>query len=68
MKEGEQRPSGSQRKGVSNEEEGREDGGERQQKKRGSKAAKTRANKWRWDTKMMEVARRKQTGSVGSTN
>ena len=45
MREGEQRPSGSQWKGVSNEEGGREDGGERQQKKRGSKAARTRANK-----------------------
>ena len=68
MREGEQRPSGSQRKGVSNEEGGRGDGGEKQQKKRGSKAARTRANKWRKDARMMEVTRKKQAGSAEPTN
>ena len=68
MREGEQRPSGSQRKGVSNEEEGRGDGVEKQKKKRGSKAARTRANKWRKDARMMEVTRKKQAGSTEPTN
>ena len=68
MNEGKQRPSGSQRKGASNKEEGREDGGGGQQPKRGSKGARTRANTWRGDTKMMEEVRRKQTGSSGLTN
>ena len=68
MKEGEQRPSGTQRKGVSDREEGREEGGEGHQKKRGSKEAASRANTWRGDTKMTEEVRRRQRKSAGLSN
>ena len=68
MNESEQRPSGSQWKSVSNEEEGREARRGMANKRRGVKTSATRANVFRDATKKTEEGRRKTTGLSGVTN